>query len=91
MKSEDYLKLQVGMYITDKNLSEGVLPFDYCLILSFLDGVLTLQPLDDHGKPNGHPFKIHYKELKLTDSMHRSDFVEMFPECKTSAEVMPQQ
>ncbi len=91
MKSEQYLKLQIGMYVTDKNLSEGVLPFDYCLIQSFQDGVITLQPLDEHGKAKGHPFKEHYTDLTITDSMHRSDFVEMFPECKTFAEVTPQQ
>ena len=72
MTGAEYLKLQVGMYVTDKESQEK---FDYCIIKQFDSmGRMKLQPLDGDGSPRGDAHWVHYKDYALKDKMYKSEF-----------------
>lgn len=72
MTGAEYLKLQVGMYVTDKVSLEK---FDFCIIQQFDSmGRMKLQPLDGDGSPRGDAYWVHYKDYALKDKMYKSEF-----------------
>lgn len=73
MKSNEYLKLQVGMFITDhQDITE---PSNYCKILEFKDGQIRLQPYEFYNRPaNAHPFWEHYRNINITEKLYQSEY-----------------
>lgn len=72
MTANDYLKLQISMYVTDKWSLEK---FDFCIIQQFDSmGRMKLQPLDKNGEPKGEAYWVHYKDYDLKDKMLKSEF-----------------
>lgn len=73
MKANDYLHLQIGMYVTDKWSLEKS---DYCIIRQFdSKGRMKLQPLDNNGDPKGEVYWVHFKNYDLKDQMVKSEFI----------------
>ncbi len=83
MKAEQYLKLQIGMYVTDSK-DNDLRPVDFWKILQFRNGKIQFQSLDEYGQPIARPFWLSYKKVELTRTMLRSDYVALFPECGSS-------
>jgi hypothetical protein len=76
MTGNEYLKLQIGMFVTDREAKEVK---DFCTIQQFdRMGRMKLQPLDNDGRPDGEAYWIHYKDYALEDKMLRSEFNEIF-------------
>ena len=72
MTGNVYMKLQIGMYVTDKQSLEK---FDFCIIQEFdRMGRMKLQPLDKNGEPKGEAYWIHYRDYGLKDKMLKSEF-----------------
>lgn len=73
MKGKDFLKLQIGMYITDaKDIND---PANYCLILEFRGTQMRLQPYERPGVPqNAHPFWIDYRDVNVTEKLYASEY-----------------
>lgn len=72
MKGNEFLNLQIGMYVTDKWSLEK---FDFCIIQQFDSmGRMKLQPLDKNGEPKGEAYWVHYKDYDMKDKMLKSEF-----------------
>ena len=73
MTGKEYLKLQIGMYVTDQT---SLVKSDFCIVREFdRMGRMKLQPLDDNGEPQGEAYWIHHKDYDLKDKMLKSQFV----------------
>lgn len=73
MTGKEYLKLQIGMYVTDQT---SLVKSDFCIVQEFdRMGRMKLQPLDDNGEPTGEAYWIHHKDYDLKDKMLKSQFV----------------
>ena len=72
MTGNDYLKLQIGMYVTDEQSLDKA---DYCTVQEFdRTGRMKLQPLDENGEPKGKAYWIHYRDYNLKEKMLKSEF-----------------
>lgn len=72
MTGNEYLKLQTGMYVTDR---QSLKKANYCTIQQFDSmGRMKLQPLDKNGEPKGEAYWVHYKDYDLKDKMLKSEF-----------------
>jgi len=75
MKSSEFLKLQIGAYVTDKENTHH--REDFCIVQQFdRMGRVKLQPLDRYGKPNGEASWVHFKDYDLQDKMLYDEFFE---------------
>ena len=73
MTTEEFLKLQIGMFITDHQ--DVTDPSNYCLITKFEKGKIQLQPMKSYGQPaNAHPFWESFKDINLTEKLHGSEY-----------------
>lgn len=76
MTDNEYLKLQIGMYVTDREAKEAK---DFCTIQQFdRMGRMKLQPLDNKGMPNGEAYWIHYRDYDLQDKLLSSSYDEIY-------------
>lgn len=72
MTGKEFLNLQIGMYVTDRQSLEKA---DYCTIQQFdCMGRMKLQPLDKNGEPKGEAYWIHHRDYDLKDKMLKSEF-----------------
>lgn len=72
MTGNEYLKLQIGMYVTDQT---SLIKFDFCIIQEFdRMGRMKLQPLDGQGQPSGEAYWVHHKDYDLKDKMLAPEF-----------------
>ena len=72
MKGKEFLNLQIGTYVTDKQSLEKAV---YCTVQQFDSmGRMKLQPLDKNGEPRGEAYWIHYRDYDLKDRMLKSEF-----------------
>lgn len=73
MTLNDYLKLQIGMFITDNE--DTTSPQNYCLIKEFHDGRIRLQPYDYRGEPeHAHDFWEPYTNINLKAKLYASEY-----------------
>ena len=73
MKKEDFLKLQIGIYITDHQDTEN--PANYCRIVAFNGSKIQLQPYERYNVPaNAHPYWIDYREVNITQKLFASEY-----------------
>lgn len=73
MEIKEYLKLQIGMFITDN--ADTNEPSNYCKILEFCDGKIRLQPYESFDQPaNAHPFWENFRDLTITNKLYASDY-----------------
>ena len=62
MKKEEFLKLQIGLYVTDHQDTSD--PSNYCRITAFKGDRIQLQGYERHGVPvKAHPFWMSYRDL----------------------------
>lgn len=72
MKANEYLKLQIGMYVSEEI---SLVKSDFCIVQEFdRMGRMKLQPLDNNGDPKGEAYWVHYKDYDLKDKMLKSEF-----------------
>ena len=72
MTGKEYLKLQIGMYVTEEQSLEKS---DFCVVQEFdRMGRMKLQPLDKNGEPKGNAYWIHYKDYDLKEKMLKTEF-----------------
>lgn len=79
MTKEKFLKLQIGMYITDKNLPvEQLVCSDFYVITGFNKNRVCYQPLWSDGNVNSNKlaFSEPFDNIDLTHALHASDFRE---------------
>ena len=68
MTGKEYLSLQIGMYVTDKQSLDKA---DYCIVQQFdRMGRMKLQPFE----PKSEAYWIHYKDYDLKDKMLKYEF-----------------
>lgn len=73
MTKEEFLKLQIGMFITDNK--DTLDPSNYCAIVGFQGTKLRLQPYERYGVPtNAHPFLESYENITITDKLYPSEY-----------------
>lgn len=73
MTKEQFLKLQVGMFITDHEDINS--PENYCMILQFKGTQIQLQPYERYNVPaNAHPYWIDYREINITQKLFASEY-----------------
>ena len=73
MTTEQFLKLQVGMFITDHEDINS--PENYCKILQFAGTKIQLQPYNEQGQPaEAHPFWEDYRNFNLTEKLYPSEY-----------------
>lgn len=73
MTLNEFLKLQIGMYITDHQDTTD--PSNYCRIVGFEKTKLRLQPYERHGVPvNAHPFTEDYRDINITEKLFNSEY-----------------
>lgn len=73
MTKEEFLKLQIGVFITDhEDIND---PSNYCAIQEFRGTQIKLQPYEHHGQPaNAHPFWEDYRDINLTEKLYGSEY-----------------
>lgn len=73
MTGKEFLKLQIGMYITDaEDIND---PSHYCLIMEFRGRQIRLQPYERPGVPmHAHPFWVDYSEVNITEKLYASEY-----------------
>lgn len=73
MAIKEFLKLQIGMYITDNQDTTD--PSNYCRIVGFEGTKIRLQPYERHGVPvNAHPFTEDYRDINITEKLFNSEY-----------------
>lgn len=73
MKKEEFLKLQIGQYITDHQDINN--PENYCRIMAFKPGMIQLQPYERYNKPaNANPFWEPYASINITEKLMASEY-----------------
>lgn len=73
MTKEQFLKLQVGMFITDHEDINS--PENYCMILQFKGTQIQLQPYDSFDEPaTAHPYWEDYRDINLTEKLYASEY-----------------
>ena len=73
MTKEQFLKLQVGMFITDHEDINS--PENYCMILQFKGTQIQLLPYEGFDKPSkAHPYWEDYHNINLTEKLYPSEF-----------------
>jgi hypothetical protein len=78
MTTEQFLKLQTGMYVTDKNLPvDRLVCSDFYFLGGFVSrGRIILRPLTSDGRQDTTklPKVTHFDFFNLSHAMHASDF-----------------
>ena len=76
MTKEQFLKLQIGQYLTEKEDWYGRSDFQRVEQFDRM-GRICLQPLDNMGRPSciRPAYWIDYRDYDLQESMFRSDFL----------------
>ena len=73
MKKDDFLKLMIGMYITDHQDTES--PANYSRIVGFKGTLIQPQPYERYNVPtNAHPYWIDYREINITQKLFASEY-----------------
>lgn len=73
MTSNEFLKLQVGLFITDHQDTSN--PGNYCMIAEFGPRKIKLQAYGENGQPeHSHPFWVNFSEIKPTAILFASDY-----------------
>lgn len=72
MTKEEFLKLQVGLYITDcKDVDD---PSNYCRIEAFDGTKIQLRHYEYYDHPAASPFRIDYKKIDITQKLFNSEY-----------------
>lgn len=77
MKTEEFVTLQIGMYVTSsKKANVSLVCSDFSLVTGFKKGCLVLQPLSNDGRADSSkkPITVDYKDIEITHKLHASDF-----------------
>jgi len=73
MTTKQFLKLQIGTFITDHEDINS--PENYCMILQFKGTQIQLQPYESADQPaEAHPFWEDYRDIKLTEKLYASEY-----------------
>lgn len=73
MTREEFLKLQIGMFITDHQDTND--SSNYCRIEGFEGRKIRLQPYERHGVPaHAHSFTLDYSEVNITEKLFPSEY-----------------
>ena len=79
MKTEEFAKLQIGMYVTSsKKAKVSLVCSDFYLVSGFKAGNLVLQPLTSDGRADLKKprFLVNHKDFDVTHKLHASTFRE---------------
>ena len=73
MTIKEFIKLQIGIFITDnQDINE---PSNYCKVLEFHNGKIRLQPYESYDKPaNAHPFWEDFRDITVTTKLYASEY-----------------
>ena len=77
MKTEEFAKRQIGMYVTSsKKANVSLVCSDFRMVAGFKKGCLVLQPLLNDGRVDSskEPITVDHKDIELTHKLHASDF-----------------
>ena len=75
MTGQEFLKFQIGSYVTDKE--NTLRREDFCCVQQFdRMGRVKLQPLDRYGRPKDEAFWVHFKDYDIQDKMLYDEFFE---------------
>ena len=79
MTKEEYLKLQIGMYVSEtKKATPSLVCSDFSLVKGFHNGGVILRPLlpDGTEAPEKGEYWEHHEDIELTRKMYASEFRE---------------